>query len=342
MSASGLSLAEIAALVEGRVVGDPDRRVQAVRTLDQAGPEDLSFLHNPKYVDAARASGAGALLVRSDEGFDGRDLVVCDEPYLGLARVLEALHPRPLPSPGIHPSAVVDPAAEVDPTASVGANAVVGADSRIAGGAILGAGCVLGREVEIGAGSELRPGVVIEDRCVVGARCLLHAGTVVGSDGYGFATVAGVHHKVPQVGRVVIEDDVEIGANCTIDRGSLGETRVGRGTKVDNMVQIAHNVQIGEHCLLVAQVGIAGSTTIGDHVVFAGHSGAAGHLEIGARSMIAAQAAVMKDLPPDSFVAGSPARPQKEYLKAQAGLRRLDGLRKRVAELEKRLARSDD
>ena len=182
------------------------------------------------------------------------------------------------------------------------------------------------------------PRVVVEDGCRIGDRCILQSGVVIGSDGYGFATVDGVHHKVPQVGIVVLEDDVEIQANTTIDRATMGETRIGRGTKVDNLVQLAHNVEVGEHCLLVAQSGISGSTKVGRHSVFAGQAGAAGHLELGERTMLAARAAAMKSFPEaGNVLAGFPARPQKEWMKSQAALQRLDGLRKKIRQLEGRL-----
>jgi UDP-3-O-[3-hydroxymyristoyl] glucosamine N-acyltransferase len=190
----------------------------------------------------------------------------------------------------------------------------------------------------VGADCLLHPRVVVEDGCRVGDRCIIHAGTVLGSDGYGFATVDGVHHKVPQVGIVVLEDDVELGANVCVDRAALGETRIGRGTKVDNLVQIAHNVEIGEHCLLVAQSGISGSTRLGRHVVVAGQAGCSGHLTIGDGAVLVARAAAFKNVPAGTTVAGAPARPHREWLKANANLQRLDALRDRITELERRLA----
>jgi UDP-3-O-[3-hydroxymyristoyl] glucosamine N-acyltransferase len=207
---------------------------------------------------------------------------------------------------------------------------------------VIGPGCVLGRDVSVGADCVLHPRVVIEDRCRIGDRCIIHSGTVIGADGFGFATVDGTHHKVPQVGIAVLEDDVELGANVCIDRAALGETRIGRGTKVDNLVQIAHNVQIGEDCLVVAQVGISGSCRIGHHTVFAGQSGCSGHLNIGNGVLLSARAVATKDVPDGVMLSGFPGRSHREWLKTQANLQRLDGLREKIKELEVRLAELED
>ena len=336
------SLTELAERLGAEVVGDGNHMVGAVRALDDAGAEDLSFLHNSKYAESARSSRAGAVLIADAELLPGRNLLVCREPYLALARALEVFYPAERPETGVHPSAVVADDVEIGAGVSIGPLCSVAAGARIGGKTIIGAGCVIGRGVEIGAGCVLHPRVVIEDRSRIGERCTIQAGTVIGSDGFGFATVDGVHHKIPQVGIVVLEDDVELGANVCVDRAALGETRIGRGTKVDNQVQIAHNVKVGEHCLLVAQVGISGSTEIGHHTVFAGQAGAAGHLRIGSGVVAAARAAVLRDVPDGVTVAGNPARPHREWLKANANLRRLDNLRDRVKQLEARVEEMED
>ena len=331
-------LVDLASDLGADVIGDEDFEVCGVRPLDTAKAEHLSFLHNPKYVDEAEVSEAGAILVADAEVLPGRNLLVCPEPYLALAQALEIFHPMERPEPGVHPSAVVAAGVSVGEGASIGPLASVAEGVTVGEGTVVGAGCVIGRGVGIGVDCLLHPRVVVGDQCRIGDRCNVHSGTVIGSDGFGFATVDGTHHKVPQVGIVVLEDDVELGANVCVDRAALGETRICRGTKVDNLVQIAHNVEIGEHCLLVAQVGISGSTRIGHHTVFAGQSGCSGHLKIGNGVVLAARAAAFKDIPDGATMAGAPARPHREWLKANANLQRLDGLREKVKQLEKRLA----
>ncbi|MEW6336344.1 MAG: UDP-3-O-(3-hydroxymyristoyl)glucosamine N-acyltransferase [Acidobacteriota bacterium] len=336
---SRYTLGDLARAVGASVVGDPGRIVTGLRPLDQAGPEHLSFYHNRRYLDAAKQSRAGALLVADAEPFGGRDLIVCRDAYPAFATLSQMFNPTPAPVPGVHPSAVVSASAHVDGGASVGPLAVVGERATVARGAALGPCVVLGDDSEVGIDSTLHPHVVIEPGCRVGARCIIHAGAVIGSDGFGFATIRGEHRKVPQVGIVVVEDDVEIGANVCIDRATLGETRIGRGTKTDNLVQIGHNVHVGEHSLLVAQVGISGSTHLGHHVVLAGQSGVAGHLHLADGTVVSAQSAVMADTKEGETVMGSPARPQREWMRAMANLLQLEALKRRLRAVEEAVAR---
>ena len=333
-------LAELAEVVGGRVEGDPDRAVESIQTLEAAGPRDLSFLNHARYRKQAEASGAGALLVTpaladvARAGLEGRDLLLVDDPALALARLLALFHPRPARPPGVHPTAVVEEGASVDPTAHVGPYAVIGAGSRIAAGAVVGAHTVLGQGCRLGERAILHPHVVLYDGTEVGEGSEIHAGVVLGSDGFGYATHRGTHHKVPQVGRVVVEAEVEVGANTTIDRATLGETRVGAGTKIDNLVQVGHNVRIGRASILCGQAGIAGSTKLGDGVVLAGQAGVGGHLTLGDRVQVAAKSAALSSVEPGTTVAGIPAIEMGKWRREVVLRGRLE---KRLAEVNRRL-----
>ncbi|HEX3127784.1 MAG TPA: UDP-3-O-(3-hydroxymyristoyl)glucosamine N-acyltransferase [Thermoanaerobaculia bacterium] len=335
-------LAELAELVGGRVEGDPERNVEALRTLEAAGPGDLSFLNHARYRDQALASRAGALLVGSglvsdDLKGEGRPLLVVDDPPYALALLLQRLHPNEAPEPGVHSTAVIAPDASVDPTAHVGPYAVIGAGTKVGPGAAVHAHVVIGRGCEVGEGAVLHPHAVLYDDTRVGAGAIVHAGVILGADGFGYATHKGQHHKVPQVGRVVLEDGVEVGANTTIDRATLGETRIGQGTKIDNLVQVGHNVKVGRHCILCGQAGIAGSTELGSYVVLAGQAGVSGHIKLGDGVQVAAKSAALSPVEPGMQVAGIPAVELRKWRRQAVLIARLEEMSRRVRALEKRL-----
>lgn len=334
-------LAELAELVGGRVEGDPDRVVDAVRPLETAGPRDLSLLNHSRYRTQAEASAAGALLVAS--GMEavarqtGKDLlVVADAPY-ALSRLLGSLHAAEGWKPGAHPTAVLEPGCDIDPTAHIAPYVVIGAGSRVGPGAAVLAHAVVGRRCAVGEGAVLHPHAVLYDDTEVGPGCIIHSGAVLGADGFGYATYQGVHHKVPQVGRVVVEADVEIGANSTVDRATLGETVLGAGTKIDNLVQVGHNVRVGRHCILCGQAGIAGSTRLGDYVVLAGQAGVAGHIELGDRVQVAAKSAALTGVQPGTTVAGIPAVEMRKWRRQAVLVSRLEEMKRRLRALERRL-----
>jgi UDP-3-O-[3-hydroxymyristoyl] glucosamine N-acyltransferase len=316
-------LGEIVEFVGGDYAGDRDRSVTTVAPLAQASSKQLSFLSNRKYAAQLTETKAGAILVPQDlEGQDERWIRVPD-PYFAIARIMTRwFSVRPMPKG-------VSPLASISPTARLGTNVAVGPFTTIGENVVIGDNVTIFQNVSVEAGSTLGddsiiyPNVVIYDGTRIGRRCTIHASVIIGSDGYGFAMHDGKHHKIPQIGIVRIEDDVEIGAGTTIDRAALGETVIGEGTKIDNLVMIGHNVKIGKHCLLVSQVGIAGSTELGDHVFVAGQSGFSGHLKIGHRVQVAAKSAVLEDVPDDTKVMGSPALPFNEFARRHAALKRL-------------------
>lgn len=328
------TLKEIADRVGGRLEGDPGRRLTGVQPLDAAGPRDLSFLTHPRYREAAAISRAGALLVRTGEQVEGRDLILVASPYTALATVMELFFPRRHPAPGVSPQAVVADGAVLGRDVSVGPLAVVADGCRLGDRVVLMPGVVLGEGVNVGPDTVLHPGVVIAEGTVIGARVVIHAGAIVGSDGFGYGEAEGGRARIPQVGIVRIGDDVAIGAGTTIDRATFGETVIGAGSRLDNLVQVGHNVTIGEGSVLVAQTGIAGSTRLGRSVVMAGQSGAAGHLCIGDGAVVGAKSAVLADLDPGAFVIGHPAIDHREWKRAQAAWRRLPDLLRRVQRLE--------
>lgn len=342
-------LGELARRVGGTVEGDPEIPIRGVATLEQAGGEELSFLTHPRYRKAAATTRAAALLVGLDARVSGRTLLVAAEPYAALAELLELFHPRAPVAPGVSPDARLGQAIRLGRDVHVGPFAVVGDRVELADAVVVGAGCSVGDDCSIGAGTELRPHVVLYPGTQLGRRCLVHAGVVLGADGFGFAVGRQGHRKVPQVGRVVIEDDVEIGANTTVDRATLGETRIGEGSKIDDLVMIAHGVQLGPGALLAAQTGIAGSARLGARAALGGQAGVGGHIELGRDVKVAAKSAVFGDVADGAFVAGVPAIDHRRWKRAQALVaklpelrRELELLRARLAALEQRLERGAD
>ncbi len=329
--------AELAERLQGRVVGDPTVTLTGFAPADSAGPGDLTWAETPQHLSRAEAGAAAAILVATD-ATSRKTLIRVPNARLAFARVLPWFYPEPDFAPGIHPTAVVAASARVDPTAHIGPLCVVGERVQVGPRVVLMAGDHVGDDCTLGEETRLFPGVTLYAGTRVGRRVRLHAGVVVGSDGFGYVLDGGVHRKVPQVGHVVIEDDVELGANVTVDRGALGATVIGRGTKVDNLVQIAHNVVIGQHCLLVSQSGIAGSTRLGDYVTVAGQAGIVGHLRIGDRAVIAAQSGVTHHIPPGGVWLGSPARPAPQMKRLFVLMERLPEMARRLAQLEKELA----
>ncbi len=340
------SLGELAERLEAELIGPAGGEVGGLRALAEAGPADLSFLHQASYRAAAETSRAAALIVpqglREAAASLGRPLLVVAHSQLAVARALALFHPRPAPAPGIHATAAVDPGAEIGENVSIGPYAVVGDGSRIGEGSVLEAHVVVGRGCTLGRNVLLHPHVVLYDGIELGDRVEIHAGSVIGADGFGYATVRGVHHKVPQVGRVVLEADVEVGACTTIDRATLEATRIGAGSKIDNQVQVGHNVTTGKGCILCGQVGIAGSTKLGDYVVLAGQVGVNGHIELGSGAQMAAASVVLQSVEPGRQMAGSPAVDLKDWRRQVAAQPRLADLLRRVKKLEKALARDAD
>ena len=330
-------LSEIAALVEGMVLGEADPEIAGVTNIEDAGPQDITFAV-PPHLDKAAASKAAAVILPGDTATFPKPAIRVANPRVAFTKVLELFTPPTVVQRGVHPTAVVGRGVQLGANVAVMAHAVVADNAVIGDNTVLYPHTYVGEAAKIGGDSILYPGVTVYAGCCLGERAIVHSGAVIGSDGFGFVTIDGRHHKVPQVGNVIIEDDVEIGANVTIDRATTGSTVVKRGTKIDNLVHLAHNVVIGENCFLVAFTGIAGSTKVGNNCIFAGQSGAVGHITIGDNCIFAGKSGAAGDVPPKSFYAGFPARPHKEWLRAEAAVRRLPELMKQVQALEKRLA----
>ena len=339
-----LTLARAARKTGGKVVGNGNVAFRRISPVHDAGPDDLALLADRRYAaDLPGCTGCALLVSETLSHLTGgpSDRLVVDDPHAALIRLLPLLHGQHAPEPGVHPAAVVHDSVSVPECATIGANTVIGAGVTLGSGVRIGANCVLGDGVSVGNATELLPNVTVYPGSVLGERVIVHSGTRVGVDGFGYVSGGGIHTRIPQVGGCVIEDDVEIGANCTIDRGSIGRTVIGAGSKLDNLVHIAHNVHIGPRSMLVAQVGVAGSTRTGEGVAMGGQAGLVGHLKIGAGARIGAQAGVIGDVGPGEVVSGYPARDHRTYLKAMAWVMRFPEVVRRVDRLERRLAKGD-
>jgi UDP-3-O-[3-hydroxymyristoyl] glucosamine N-acyltransferase len=333
-----LTAADIARQLDGQVVGDAATPVTGCSHASMAREGDLTFAENEKFFRKAEHSAASAILTDGPYESATKTIIRVANARIGFARVLPLFFPERSFAPGIHSTSICAASAEIDPSAHIGPFCVIGEKVNIGPKAVLLGGNHVGDNSVIGAGAELFPNVVLYSQTQIGARVRIHAGAVIGADGFGYVPDGGIHRKIPQVGQVIIHDDVEIGANVTIDRGALGPTIIGKGTKIDNLVQIAHNVSIGEHCLVVAQVGIAGSTRIGNSATLAGQVGIAGHLKIGNNVIVAAQSGVMHDIPDGGKWLGAPAQPDRQAKRQVIALQQLPELIRRVNELERRAA----
>lgn len=332
------TLKEIAALIEGKVIGDPNIVITGISGIKEASAGDITFLANPKYASLADKTLASAIIASCDAPVLPKPAILTENPSLAFVKIVEVFSSHPAARPtGVHPSAVLGK------NVSLGKNIAIGPYSVIEEGASLGdhtviySGCFVGSGTKIGSHALIYPNVSIRERITIGERVIIHSGAVIGSDGFGFVAIKGIHHKIPQIGTVEIGDDVEIGANVTIDRARFDKTMIGSGTKIDNLVQIAHNVVIGENSIIVAQVGISGSTVVGNSVTLAGQAGIVGHITIGDRAVVMAKSGVTKSVAADTMVWGIPAKPENIAKRVNACIQSLPKLFETVARLKKKI-----
>ncbi|MBD1401006.1 UDP-3-O-(3-hydroxymyristoyl)glucosamine N-acyltransferase [Pelovirga terrestris] len=332
------TLAELATLVQGEVRGDPTVQVERVASIDQATEGDITFVANPKYLARLKDCRASAVIVAPGVAVGDRDVLVAANPYLAFARVLAFLHGSSEQNPGVRPGAQVADSATIDSTATIYPGCVIGERVVVGPRSVVHPGVCLYADVVIGSDCLLHAQAIVREGCQLGDRVILQPGAVIGSDGFGFAPDGSGYFKIPQIGIVVLENDVEIGSNSCVDRATLGETRVRRGTKVDNLVQIGHNVDLGEDCIIVAQVGLAGSSRIGNHCTFGGQSAVAGHLKVGDHITIGARGGISGNLEaPHQVLSGVPLMPHKEWLRSAMTLPKLPEMRKNLQQLKKRV-----
>ena len=329
---------ELAEYLGGVVQGDGDIKIFGLGPLESAAPDTLTFLANPKYASKVAETKAGAVLMVPGGERYGRTTIELANPYLGFAKLLTLFYTKPHKSEGVLPGAIISATAIIGADTSVYPGACIGNNVVIGNRTIINSGAVLYDNVIVGDDCTIHANAVVREGCRIGNRCIIQPGAVIGSDGFGYAPDGSGYYRIPQIGIVILEDDVEIGANCCIDRAAIDVTRICRGTKLDNLVQIAHNCQIGEDCMIVSQVGISGSTKIGRHVTLAGQVGVAGHLTIGDNVLVGAQSGVPSSLPANAAYSGTPTMPHREWLKSALMVPRLPEMNKNVSALEKRVA----
>lgn len=339
------TLKEIAQLIEGEVVGDSAVVITGVAGIKEARDGDITFLANPKYLPLLDKTKASAIITSREVEKTIKPIIRTENPSLAFAKIIASFAPNEVSHPkGIHSTAILGKNVTLGSNVAIGPYAVIEDNVSVGNNAVIYSGSFIGQYTKIGSDSLIYPNVSIRERTIIGSRVIIHSGTVVGSDGFGFVAIKGLHQKIPQIGIVEIKDDVEIGANVTIDRARFDKTVIGRGTKIDNLVQIAHNVIIGENSIIVAQAGISGSTTVGNGVTIAGQAGLVGHITIGDGAVLAAQAGITKSVPPNTTVSGYPARPHDQAKRINAYIQNLPklyetitGLKKRIQELEAKL-----
>ncbi len=335
-----MTLAEIAEVIGGEVIGDSQTVITGISGIKEAQTGDITFLANPKYAPLLSTTGASAVLLDRESKIENckKPVVRTDDPSFAFAQIVSLVSPQKKVHPqGISKFASIAPGAVLGKDVSIGPFAIIEPNVRVGDNSVIYGGCFIGNSAQIGSDCLLYSHVTIREDVQIGNRVIVHSGTVIGSDGFGFVAVEGSQQKIPQIGIVVIEDDVEIGANVTIDRARFDKTVIGQGTKIDNLVQIAHNVCVGKHCLIVAQAGVSGSTVVGNGAVLAGQAGIVGHIRIGEKAIVAAQAGVTKSVPDHTMVSGYPARPHDTAKRVNACVQKLPELYTRVKELEEEI-----
>lgn len=333
-----ITLKEIAKAIGGELVGEPDTVITGISGIKEAKYGDITFLANPKYEPLLATTQASAVIASKGIKTADKPLVRCDNPSLAFAKAVNLFMPQKIKHPqGIHPTALVSGKAKLGQGVSIGAYTIIEDNVAVGDASVIYGGCYIGYNTTIGKDCLIYSHVSIRERVEIGNRVIVHSGTVIGNDGFGFASVDGVQEKIPQIGTVVVEDDVEIGANVTIDRARFDKTIIGKGTKIDNLVQIAHNVIVGQDCIIVAQAGVSGSTVLGKGVILAGQAGLVGHISVGDKAIIGAQAGVTKSVPAHTMVSGYPAREHNEAKRVNACVQNLPALYKKIKDLEEKI-----